>query len=168
MDTSVYKTALTLARSQAADLDVKIAELQRMTNQRKNLDELLRALEAVIYEDSPKSDLPGALAPMFRGVVVPGPFEPAEHREDRLWKILQTILQMKQRPMTAQAILDELDKTDRTAIQGENRLETVRIAMVRKSDVFEEVVRGLFVLKEWHERMKNPHSGPEGAGGPEC
>lgn len=139
-------------------LNSRIAELERLVARRNCLQDYIQITEGIIQGDSPIE--PGELASLFRGTALddlilrtePQPETPSE---ERLWKIAQTVLQMHKRPMTAAEVLTEIDKTDRGAVQGEHRRESVRSAMSRKPDVFERVGRGLFVLKEWPERLKS-------------
>jgi hypothetical protein len=56
--------------------------------------------------------------------------------------------------MTAEEVLQEVLKTDKDAVQGNNKRETVRSAMIRRSDIFVRVERGLFALGEWPDRLK--------------
>lgn len=126
---------------------------ERLSAQRRNLEAFIQAAEAVIGGD--QTIRPGELRPLFAGVVPELVLPPSDsEREDRLWKIIQTVLQMQKRPMTAVEILAEIDRTDKEAVTGEHRRETIRSAMTRRPEVFEKIRRGLFALKDWPDSLK--------------
>jgi hypothetical protein len=156
MEISYFVHALQEARTEARSLDARIAEIHKLQVRRDILTTFISIAEAVIAGDMATGrEEMERLFPEWKEE------EPSENlqsgtdvREDRLWKVLQTILQLNKYPMTAGEILEQLLKTDKKAVQGEHQRETVRNAMSRKPDVFEKVSRGLFVLKDWPEQLK--------------
>ena len=129
--------------------------MEKLKVQRETWRQFVQMTEAILSGDVPLGF--EELQPMFPEILLeevraaaPGP----EFRQDRLWKVIQLVLQMHKRPMTAAEVLQEVLKTDKDAVQGDNKRETVRSAMIRRTDVFERVERGLFVLVEWPDRLK--------------
>jgi hypothetical protein len=154
MEITYFVHALDEARKEAKILDGRIAELQELQARREVLGSFINIAQAVIAGDMAmgRKEMEWLFPDRIGGGVEDRP--ESEIREDRLWKVLQTILQLNKYPMTAGEILKQLLKTDKKAVQGEHQKETVRNAMNRKPEIFEKVARGLFVIKDWPLQLK--------------
>jgi hypothetical protein len=77
---------------------------------------------------------------------------------DRLWKAIHIVMSFRGMPMTAEEVLEALER-EGIPMSGTNRRETVRSAILRKPDLFQRVGRGIFALTEWPDRVKNLRNG---------
>jgi hypothetical protein len=64
-----------------------------------------------------------------------------------IWQAARDLLQRKTKPMTAKQITDALLITG-VQIEGKHRMESVRVALTRKPEIFEKLTDGRFHLKE--------------------
>lgn len=152
---ATFVRVLEVAKKTIYLLEQRLSGLEKLKVQLETWQKFGQIVEAILAGDVPLGF--DELQPMFPELQIQElspPTPSPELRQDRLWKIIQLSMQQYKRPMTAAEILQEVLKIDKDAVQGENKRETIRSAMNRRTDIFERVDRGLFVLCEWPARLK--------------
>jgi len=157
-DRDPFQQVLQVAKLKLLALDRAIVELEKLKVQRETWSQFISITEAILDGHVPLeiADVQMMFPELLRSVAQqePAAERPPEIRQDRLWKVIQLVLQMHKRPMHAAEVLSEVLKTDRDAVRGDNQRETIRGAMTRKPEIFERVGRGVFALVEWPQRLK--------------
>ena len=157
---------ITEARIRIDQIDQRLRELQPLELERKALVEFIRTSIAMLEQFELGRALDERGMRKVEAIDMPSQGILSSSEDERLWKLVQTVMGMRQEPMTAQEVLVALE-TQRIQIKGAHPREQVRSAMIRREDRFERVGRGLFALKEWSADIKRRRSVlPEAEDGP--
>ncbi len=155
MDREGLEKMLAEAKNEIAQIERQLADLQA---KRDLLWRFVASSKDLVEYDSAKrsGNLVSAGSVLQSGnaasLIVPNSSSVALSQY-RVWEAVKLVMGVAKRPVTVPEIIGLLDR-HKIIVPGEHPRETVRSAISRKEDVFEKRDRGLYVLREWPESIK--------------
>ncbi|SRR6266849_1425887 len=155
-DEKAIKQGIEVAERQIAEVDARLAEIKVLNARRTALEayvaharnllgERVENKSTVLYVgagDGVSANF-GELAAVLADAKDPKP----------IWADAAPILAKARRPMTVPEIVEGMKATGRE-FGAEHVTEVVRAALNRRADVFENIGKGLYVIKTWPAELK--------------